>query len=317
MNTFLTSLDEVTIVRKKGDNYITETITTAPILGGETNAEQLRRNVIARLRKDPSVILVLEGKDGVCEETAKLPDSFSIAVGLYEDKNKESGLAVYHNGKAVYSAKLTLNEEYDEFEDSEGGSLSSDLAFLLDCIDRKDYSLFDDEELNPESAEEEEEFSLYEAKNALSESGIETEEVYCLGLYNEPALFVHENEVLLLGSRHFEGDYLFVDMKRVPCDLDKGFAQELLRKFRNEVKDIRVIEWEDGSWSFRSDLGDVCNEEEFLELLSESISDLEKASDWLRSQEGLYCDFDGERAKRYLFIHEVITEAAKLDSLKI
>lgn len=313
MNTF--SLDEITIVRKKGDSYITETITTAPILGGETNAEQLRRNVIARLRKDSSVILVLEGKNGVCEETAKLPDDFSIIVGLYEDKNKESGLAVYHNGKVVYSAKLTLNEEYDEFEDSDGGSLSSDLEFLLDCIERKDYSLFDDEELNPENAEEE--FSLYDAKNALSKSGVETEVVYCLGLYNEPALFVHENEVLLLGSRHFEGEYLFVDMKRVPCDLDKGFAQEMLRKFRNEVKGIRIIEWEDGSWSFRSDLGDACNEDEFLELLHESLSELEKAADWLRSQDGLYCDLDGARAKRYLFIHEVMTEAAKLGSLKI
>lgn len=317
MNTFLTSLDEVTIVRKKGDNYITETITTAPILGGETNAEQLRRNVIARLRKDPSVILVLEGKDGVCEETAKLPDGFSVVVGLYEDNKKESGLAIYHNGKVVYSAALTLNEEYDVFEDSEGCSLSADLELLLDCIDKKNYCLFDDEELNPESAEEEEEFSFYDAKNALSEGGVETEIIYCLGLCNEPALFVHKNEVLLLGSRHFEGDYLFVDMKRVPCDLDKGFAQEMLRRFGNEVKGIRVIEWEDGSWSFRSDLGDACNEDEFLKLLHESLSELEKAADWLRSQDGLYCDLDGERAKRYLFIHEVMTEAAKLDSLKI
>lgn len=321
MNNSIFSPDEVTIVRKKGDNYITETITTSPILGGETNAEKLRRNVIARLRKDPSVILVLEGKDGVCEETAKLPDGFSIVVGLYEDNKKESGLAIYHNGKEVYSAAFTLNEEYDEFENIEGLSLSESIETLLYYIDCKDYSLFDDEELNSENAEEEEEeeeYSFYDTKVALSKTGMETEVIYCPGgVYNEPALFVHENKVLLLGSKRFEGNLLYVDMKRVPFNFEQEFNQEILRKFRNENKGIDVIEWEDGSWSFRSHIEYAYNEEGFLESLNESISELEKAADWLKAQEGLHCDFDGERAKRYLFIYEVLGEALKVNNLKM
>lgn len=312
--------DVVTIVRKKGDNYISQTINTLPLLsGGATDPDSVRRNVIARLRKDPSVFFVLEGKDGVCEETAELQDGFSLAVRLYEDTSKTSGLTVFHNGKAVYSDAFTP-DEYEEYVNDDGVTVTEKLEGLLYCIEYKDYGLF--EANDPELAEEEEdveapeaEFRLFDAQKALDESGYETEAI-TTDYFNEPVLFVHENDVLLLGTIHFRDSKMYLDMKRVPMDLESDLAQDILRKFRQEVKGIQVIEWEDGSWSFRHNLGWICNKEQFLERLAEGIAALSTASDWILGQEDLLCDFNGEHEKRYLFIHEVMAEFTKLKNLK-
>ena len=311
--------DEVTIVRKKGDNFITQTINTFPLLsGGMTDPASVRRNVIARLRKDPSVILVLEGKDGVCEETAELQDGFSITVRLYDDANKESGLTVLHNGKVVYSDAFTP-DEYEEYVNDNGESVTDIVEHLLYCIGDKDYSLF--EGLDPELVEEEEDdaeddnFCLFEAAQALMENGYENEKI-STEAFNSPVMFVYENDVLLLGAVHFQDSSMYLDMKRVPMDLEPDLAQDILRKFRQEVKGIQVIEWEDGSWSFRHELGWIYNKEQFLERLAEGIAALSAVSDWLLGQEGLFCDFNGEHEKRYLFIHEVIAEFTKLKNLK-
>ncbi len=313
------SPDEVTIVRKKGDNFMTQIINTFPLLsGGVTDPASVRRNVIARLRKDPSVIFVLEGKDGVCEETANLQDGFSVMVNLYEDASKTSSLEAFHNGKVVYSVATRLNE-YEEFVDSKGITLTDDIEELLLCIEDKDYSLFED--FDPELAEVGEEeivddnFCLFEAAQALAENGYENETI-SVEAFNAPVMFVYENDVLLLGAVHFQDSSMYLDMKRVPMDLEPDLAQDILRKFRQEVKGIQVIEWEDGSWSFRHNLGWIYNKEQFLERLAEGIAALSAASDWLLGQEGLLCDFNGEREKRYLFIHEVIAEFTKLKDLK-
>lgn len=313
------SPNEVIIVRKKGDIFLTQTINTFPLLsGGVTDPASVRQNVIARLRKDPSVIFVLEGKDGVCKETAELQDGFSITIGLYEDTSMDSGLTVLHNGKAVYSA-FFQQSEYEEFVDSDGDSLTDDLEFLLRRIEDKDYSLFED--LDPELAEEEEEdvenesFFLFEANKMLTENGYETEAIIT-GDFNKPILFVHENDVLLLGTVHFGDNQMYVDMKCIPVDLGPDLAHNILRRFRQEFKDIQVIEWEDGSWSFRHKLGWVYNKEQFLSSLAKSITALTEASDWLHRQKGLFCDFNGPREKRYIFIHEVIAEHIKLKNLK-
>ena len=313
------SSDEVTIVRKKGDNYLTQTINTLPLLSGrDTNPASVRRNVIARLRKDPSVIFVLEGKDGVCEETAELQDGFSITVRLYEDANKESNLTVLHNGKVVYSVAFTP-DEYEEVVNGDGVSVTETIEGVLFRIEYKEYGLF--EENDPELVEEEEDdaededFCLFKAAQALTENGYENETI-STEAFNSPVIFVYENDVLLLGSVHFQDSSMYLDIKRVPMDLAPDLAQDILRKFRQEVKGIQVIEWEDGSWSFRHELGWIYNKEQFLERLAEGVAALSAASDWLLAQEGLFCDFNGPREKRYLFIHEVIAEHIKLRNLK-
>lgn len=313
------SPDEVIIVRKKGDNFMAQTINTFPLLsGGVTDPASVRRNVIARLRKDPSVIFVLEGKDGVCEETAELQDGFSITVRLYEDANKESDLTVLHNGKVVYSVAFTP-DEYEEYVNDNSESITDIVERLLYCIGDKDYSLF--EGLDPEQVEEEEDdaedddFCLFKAAQALTENGYENETI-SVEAFNAPVMFVYENDVLLLGAVHFQDSSMYLDMKRVPMDLEPDLAQDILRKFRQEVKGIQVIEWEDGSWSFRHELGWIYNKEQFLERLAEGIAALSAVSDWLLGQECLFCDFNGEREKRYLFIHEVIAEFTKLKNLK-
>ena len=109
---------------------------------------------------------------------------------------------------------------------------------------------------------------------------------------------------------------MYVDMKCVPADLEPALGQDILNRFRKEFKGIQVIEWEDGSWSFRHELGWIYNKDQFFSNLAESITALTEASDWLHRQQGLFCDFNGPREKRYLFIHEVIAEHIKLKNLK-
>ena len=59
----------ITVVRKKGDEYIQESINTEPVLtGSKLSPEDNRKNVIARLRQDPTVFLVMEPRNGCCEE---------------------------------------------------------------------------------------------------------------------------------------------------------------------------------------------------------------------------------------------------------
>ena len=319
----LLSPNEVTAIRKKDDNYRIHQIYTIPLLaGGASDAARVRANVIERLRKDPSVVLVLEGRDGKCEETAELQDGFSIAVNLYEDPGRESAVTIRHNGKAVFTETYSVDEEFGLFVNSDAKEVTSEIIDLLGLIADKDYSLFED--LDPELAAEMEAddeevdrgFTLFDAKNALNRGGYETESV-CTGEAITPLLFVHENEVLLLGSKHFSYSSRFhLDMKRVPVDLEPDAAGRLLGDFRKEIQGIKVIEWEDGSWSFRVDLGWSDNEEDFLARLDEGIRKLGAVADWFLGQRDILYDFNGPQEKRHLFIHEVIAEYTKLKNLK-
>lgn len=319
----LLSPDEVTVIRKKDDNYRIHQIYTIPLLaGGASDAARVRANVIERLRKDPSVVLVLEGRDGKCEETADLQDGFSIAVNLYEEPSRESTVTIRHNGRTVFSETYTVDEEFGLFVNSDAKEVTSEIIDLLGLIADKDYSLFED--LDPELAAEMEAddeevdsgFTLFDAKNALNRGGYETESV-CTGEAINPLLFVHENEVLLLGSEHFSySSRFYLDMKRVPVDLEPDAAGRLLGDLRKEIQGIKVIEWEDGSWSFRVDLGWSGDEEDFLARLDEGIRKLGAVADWFLGQRDILYDFNGPQEKRHLFIHEVIAEYTKLKNLK-
>lgn len=319
----LLSPNEVTVIRRKDDNYRIHQIYTIPLLaGGASDAARVRANVIERLRKDPSVVLVLEGRDGKCEETAELQDGFSIAVNLYEDPGRESTVTIHHNGKTVFSETYTVDEEFGLFVNSDAKEVTSEIIDLLGLIADKDYSLFEnlDPELAAEMDADDEEvdrgFTLFDAKKALNRGGYETESV-CTGEAITPFLFVHENEVLLLGSKHFSyGSLFYLDMKRVPVNLEPDAAGRLLGDFRKAIQGIKVIEWEDGSWSFRVDLGWSIDEEDFLARLDAGIRKLGAVADWFLGQRDILYDFNGPQEKRHLFIHEVIAEYTKLKNLK-
>ena len=76
--------DFVTIVRKKGDSYVQEEINTRKMLpNSNASDKKIRESVIARLRKDPSVLVVLEDKGGHCDEHFEHKD-FDFAITLIE-----------------------------------------------------------------------------------------------------------------------------------------------------------------------------------------------------------------------------------------
>ena len=315
MSVFFT--DRVTIVRKKGDNYEKEEINTAPVLPGATvGKERIRSGVIARLRKDPSVLLVLEDRDGRADERATLPDGFEMAVSLVDGDAPSGALTVFHHGEKVYEEEFT-QDSGEEFCTVPGDLLET-VIDLASCIESKDYSFVSDECDHFTAVEPGEEVGLYEARKIMEEAGFQTESVYTVGYVSEPLLFVHENEVILLGSRRFDGVTLYLEMKRLFYGVERKAVSCAIEKVREDCLPVEIIECEDGSWSFRGEMDDDVDADNFLDRLESDVALLRKAVARVEECEGV-C---GEpwlimREQRQLFIHEVINASVKLKALNI
>ena len=315
MSVFLA--DSVTIVRKKGDNYEKEEINTAPVLPGATvGKERIRSGVIARLRKDPSVLLVLEDRDGRADERATLPDGFEMAVSLVDGDAPSGALTVFHHGEKVYEEEFT-QDSGEEFCTVPGDLLET-VIDLASCIESKDYSFVSDECDHFTAVEPGEEVGLYEARKIMEEAGFQTESVYTVGYVNEPLLFVHENEVILLGSRRFDGETLYLEMKRLFYGVERKAVACAVEKVREDCLPVKIFECEDGSWSFRGEMDDDVDADNFLDRLESDVALLRKAVARVEECEGV-C---GEpwlimREQRQLFIHEVINASVKLKALNI
>ena len=322
------STDSVTIVRKKGDFHIREDITTAPFLPdlGITR-EEYRANVVKRLRRDPSVILVLEPKDGVCEERATLPDGYALTVKIV---GAPSGTQPFDEvGKTAETACVMLTrsgdvvyqEDFKAEEAEYGGQKMLEdvigcVAEILDCIDAGDYSflLGVDPELCSTGAAEP--LSFFEICQVLNGAGYQMESVHTVGFVQSPVLLVHENEVVLLGTHHFSGEDPFVEMKRLFFGVEQEAVRAAVKEAAGKGSLIDVIEWEDGSWSFRATLDDDLDKDNMVDRL---LSDLGEIREFIGKIE----EKVGEEpwpimaAQRQLFIYETVSESIKLSRLKI
>lgn len=316
MSVFFT--DSVTIVRKKGDWYEKEEINTAPVLpGSNIGKERIRSSVIARLRKDPSVILVLEDRGGRADERATLPDGFEMAVSLVDGDVPSGALTVFHRGEKVYEEEFNHDPDEDDPCTVQGDLLETVIDLVMD-IERKDYSFVSEESSHFAEVEPGDKVGLYDARKIMEEAGFQTESVYTVGYLNEPLLFVHENEVILLGSRRFDGETLYLEMKRLFYGVERKAVACAVEKVREDCLPVEIIECEDGSWSFRGEMDDDVDADNFLDRLESDVALLRKAVADVEECEGV-C---GEpwiimREQRQLFIHEVINASVKLKALNI
>ena len=316
MSVFCT--DSVTIVRKKGDWYEKEEINTAPVLPGATvGKDRIRAGVIARLRKDPSVLLILEDRDGRADERVSLPDGFEMAVSLVDGEVPSGALTVFHRGEKVYEEEFALNPDEEELCNLPDDLIETVIDLAMN-IESKDYSFVSDESTHFTAVEPGDEVGIFEAKRIMEAAGFQTESVYTAGFASNPLLFVHENDVVLLGSRRFDGATLYLEMKRLFYGANRRAVLRAVEKVREEDLPVEIFECTDGSWSFRGEMDDDVDTDNFLDRLESDVTILRKAVARVEECEGV----GGEpwsimREQRQLFIHEVIDASVKLKALNI
>ena len=311
--------DSVTIVRKKGDIYTHEDIMTKPVLPDtRLTQEENRANVIARLRRDPSVFLVLEGKDGRCEERAGLSDGFSLTVIAKEGEQSEASLEVKCDGDPVLIEAFHASEFDGGAENEMLEELVDRLALIIGCIEDKDYSFLPEDCPHLTRVEPGEPVSFYDARRLLEEGGYQTESVHTVDYCRCPVLFVHENEIVLFGSHRFGGNEFYLEMKRLFQGVEKDALLEAVKraKGKDRANLISVIESEDGSWSFRATMDDDLDRNNFLQRLE---SDLAVIRSFIGDIEEIVGPepWDIMREQRQLFIYEVIDASLKYSKIKI
>lgn len=306
----------VTVIRKTGDGYVhQDIITTATLPGSGIDAGQNRANTIARLRKDPSVVLVLDNQDGRCEEHAVLPDGFEMTVTLDVSGSASASLLVEYEGSRA-CAKAFFQEDQEDYNTFRNAFLG-EILWILSCIDRKDYCFVDEDCPYFEEAESETPLTLYDVECILRGEGFQCERIKTMDWMSEPCLFICENEIVLVGSYHFAGVLLFVEMKRIFVDRDAGTVRNAVAKFQSNY-DIEVVPWHDGTWSFRKMLDNEMGEDDFLKQLLSSVAELREFINKVESQDGLYqsTGFETDQIRQF-FIYETIDTSLKISRLPI
>lgn len=311
--------DYVTILRQRGSEYREERITTLPILPGcAISPEQNRENVISRLRKDPSVLLVLEPTNGRCDERFSHPSGFEFHIVIEEVEEPAAQLTVTYNGTRVFDGILEAGED----EDSTTGTdwlLFDKLLEVLYSIEHGDYSFADESCPGFVTRKTGDPVDLFHAYRILSEAGFQTERINTVGYLSAPVLVAHENDVALLGSRHFDGESLFVEMKRFFHGTDDDAAiEKAVKEVRVDGHTIRVIHWEDGSWSFRSELDVDTDTENLIVSFNSEVSALREFITQVEANDNIGPEpWDITTEQRHYFIYETIDQSLKLSKLSI
>ena len=309
--------DFVTIVRKKGDSYVQEEINTRKMLpNSDASDKKIRESVIARLRKDPSVLVVLEDKGGHCDEHFEHKD-FDFAITLIEGETPSGRMVITFAGEKAYDKTFPTKPE-ESYWDSPMEELLSELMEILDGIDNEFYFFVSRDCPAFEWREPEEVVdNIYSIADLLEENGYEVERMYTIGCVSTPCLFAHENELLMFGEKHFYGEF-YIEMKRVfhgvSPELVRAAAEEALKEYPLACCHQHV----DGSWGFRAALSDEVRKSTFVSLLEEAVATLRDVVEKVEADRNIGEDIVfGPKTYRSLFTYEVIDASLKLSKLHI
>lgn len=310
--------DSVTVIREKGNEYMREDIMTNAVLTGtRLTAEANRANVIARLRRDPSVFLVLEAKDGICDESASHPSGFCFHVNINELVPSAS-LRVTYKDTIAYNETFSINPDSEEDDNNLLVDVAATIIDLLSCITEEDYSFVSEDCPFFKRVELGDPISLREAGRLLERNGFQTERISTVAWASEPYLFVHENEVVLLGSRHFDGESLYLEMKRFFLGVNRDVVENAIKKTSAEARGVSVIRWEDGSWSFREEFDEDVDEGNFMDKLYEILTELKSFINRIEDEDGVGCEpWSITTQQRHFFIYETLDMSQKLSKLNV
>ena len=290
--------DKVTIVRKKGDDY---EIVNVPV-------RHSREATITRLKKNPDVAFIMEDNGDTLVATTILADDAEMKVTLIDGDRPEGRVditTVQHEDRSagVYVAfHGAASEDYDDI-------FNNTMEYAMHMYEnRKDFSptLF----AGGEDGEMAIVFTM-QAREILEDAGFPVEGFLAADVTFEPFTFEHNGELVLLGSEHFNGYNLFVEVKRLFIGATDAQKEEVAKKAM-EGNDIEAIHCTDGSWSFRKPLC-ITDIDRFTDELLESVDTLFQAI----AQVGEEPDGDEPRKEiqRQLFTWEVLDAVAKYNQL--
>ena len=309
--------DFVTIVRKKGDSYVQEEISTHKMLPETSVSDKIvRESVIARLRKDPSVIVVLEDKGGHCDEHFEYKD-FDFSITLVDGKTPSGRMVITYAGEKAYDKNFPTEPE-DTIWDSPMEELLSDLTEIMEGIDCECYYFVSKDCPAFEWSEPEEVVdSINGIADLLEGNGYEVERMYTIDCVCEPCLFAHENELLMFGEKHFYGEF-YVEMKRVFHGVSPELVRAVVEETLKEYPLVCCHQHIDGSWGFRANLSDDVRKSTFVSLLEEAVAMLREVVEKVEANRNIGEDIIfGPKTYRALFTYEVIDASLKLSKLHI
>ena len=314
---FKFSTDSIDIVRKKGDAYIQESITTKTILPGNENDEVNRQKVIGRLREDPSVFMVLEPKNGHCHEIASHCSGFSFTVKVDEGENPTASLKVLYKDTTAYEEEFPAEGRTpDDFFDPVWEVLSR-ITEILEDIENENYEFVLDSCPFFSRRESGEPIELFDACLLLMDEGYQTERLSSIKNFNAPILFVHENDVVLLGH-NFGEEGLYLEMKRFFHGVKEKTVDEAARKVGESEPAAQAIKREDGSWSFRIRLDPAADKENFIRLMKADLNSLQSFVGKIEDQDGVGEEpWDITQEQRHYFIYETLDTTLKLSKLLV
>ena len=309
--------DSVIIVRKKGDEFIREDICTSPVLPNHKNtARSVRAAAVARLRKDPSTIFVLDDKNGRCEEKFSYRN-FVFTLSVLAGEKPSARLQINYGADPAY------DEIFDKTENEYGdvilvSDLVNTIIEILEAIEQEDYSFVDDACPSFEKREPEEEVdSLYGIAKLLEECQYQVERLHTINYASQPCLFVHENDLFMIGESHFYGNF-FVEMKRVFQGVLPNVVESAIQGARKGHYCMDCFRYNDGSWAFRTSFSDDVYKSNFEKILNEAITSLRDVVEKVEAYEGVGPEvFNTIQEQRSLFVYEVIDASLKLSQLSI
>ena len=308
----------VIIIRKQNESYSYETINTSVVLPGcKLSDEQNRQNTISRLREDPSVVFVLDTFEGPYTETAVLNDGFEISLSLDEGNTPSASIVVLLNGNVEFRREYSPeDDDYEDFIDQFMG----DCTWILECINRKIYYFAEEgSPLYPKT--ENKPIEINHIEQMLNEKGFQYERISTVE--NEqirPLLFVFENEVALIGSRHFEGKNHFVELKRYFDVSSYNDVENAVSRVRHDYHPsiMTINQCSDGSWSFRMHLQPSWPEREFLTKMLSCIKELRLAIKRVEIELQYFPEVSYNMyISRHYFIYETLDASLKLSRLII
>lgn len=298
--------DKVTVVRKKGDDLELAKIPTRKTLrGSKLSEEQAREVTVSQLKKDPNVVLIMQGDEDFCIARASLSDNVELTMTLNTGEKPEGRVEMTsakdeHSSAGAFFTVFGNDGEQDEV-----------IEHTLDCVmglleqyeqSNKSDCLCDEQSIPF--------VSILEARETMEGNGQQIEGFIAADVDFEPFMFVHEDDVLLLGSEHFKGYDLFIEAKRLFIGATKEQAQEAaLNAEKGNV--ISAIHCADESWSFRKPLS-IKSEETFLDDLDAAIHELKNAIVHVGTEP------EGEarmEVQRQLFTWEVLDAVVKYKKL--
>ena len=295
----------ISIIRRKGDEYELEQIPTRKTLrGAKLTHDQAQEVTISQLRKDPSVVFILEGDENYCTAKANLGEGMELTMilrgGEYPEGRVEMTARKDENSSA--GAFFTMNGTPEEQEEVFSQALDCAMKFLIKSEHEKE---------SPMKSEDADSLMfIFQAREALEEAGHQVEGFLAADVDFEPFMLVHENDVVLIGSEHFHGYNMFVEVKRLFIGADEDEKQEAAKK-TEKGNDIEAIHCADGSWSFRKPLNISCHEN-FLDDLETTINDLKQAIVHVGNEP----DVEGRiEVQRQLFTWEVLDAVVKFKQL--